>query len=189
MNGDLIVEDKEAAKEYWATALEELGTDTVELGYLGGDSEVAQEMDAYIKNQLEGNLEGLTVEVTSVPFEERISRDENSEYDIQNSGWGPDYLDPSTWLNMWTSDSPYMTMNYNNEEYDTLVHEANNELITDLTARYENFLEAEKVLMEDAAIAPLYQRSRAYLWRPSVKGVISNPMGADFTYKYAYIEE
>ncbi len=146
-------------------------------------------MDAYIKNQLEGNLEGLTVEVTSVPFEERISRDENSEYDIQNSGWGPDYLDPSTWLNMWTSDSPYMTMNYNNEEYDTLVHEANNELITDLTARYENFLEAEKVLMEDAAIAPLYQRSRAYLWRPSVKGVISNPMGADFTYKYAYIEE
>ena len=189
INGDLIVEDKETAKEYWATALEELGTDTVELRYLGGDSEVAQEMDAYIKNQLEGNLDGLTVEVTSVPFEEHISRDEASDYDIQNSGWGPDYLDPSTWLNMWTSDSPYMTMNYHNEEYDALINEANNELITDLTARYENFLEAEKVLMEDAAIAPLYQRSRAYLWRPSVKGVINNPMGADFTYKYAYIEE
>lgn len=189
INGDLITEDQAQAQEFWAAGLEELGVDTVELGYLGGDSEVAQEMDAYIKNQLEGNLEGLTVEVTSVPFEERISRDENSEYDIQNSGWGPDYLDPNTWLEMWTSTSPYMTMNYENEEYDALIAEANNELITDLPARYDNFLEAEKILMDDAAIAPLYQRSRAYLWRPSVEGVISNPMGADFTYKYAYIAE
>ncbi|WP_182200038.1 peptide ABC transporter substrate-binding protein [Paraliobacillus salinarum] len=189
INGDLITEDKEAAKDFWAKGLEELGVDSVELGYLGGDSDVALEMDAYIKDQLEENLEGLTVEVVSVPFEERISRNEKGEYDIQNSGWGPDYLDPNTWLEMWTSTSPYMTNNYNNEEYDSLIAEANNELLTDPVKRYENFLEAEKVLMEDAAIAPLYQRSRAYLWRPSVKGVIFNPMGADFTYKHAYIEE
>jgi len=189
INGDLITEDQAQAKEYWAAGLEELGVDTVELGYLGGDSEVAQEMDAYIKNQLEGNLDGLTINTTSVPFEERIDRDANSEYDIQNSGWGPDYLDPNTWLEMWTSTSPYMTMNYENAEYDALIAEANNDLITDLPARYDNFIEAEKILMDDAAIAPLYQRSRAYLWRPSVEGVISNPMGADFTYKYAYITE
>lgn len=189
INGDLLTEDKEEAKNLWTTGLEELGVEEVELEYLGGDSDLGQEMDAYIKDQLETNLEGLTVNVTSVPFEERISRDENSEYDLQNSGWGPDYLDPNTWLEMWTSTSPYMTMNYENEEYDSLIAEANNELLTEPVERYENFLEAEKVLMEDAAIAPIYQRSRAYLWRPSVKGVIFNPMGADFTYKNAYIEE
>ncbi len=189
INGDLLTTDKEQAKELWQKGLDELGVDSIELRYLGGDTETATEMDAYIKNQLEETLEGLTVEISSVPFEERIARDEASDYDIQNSGWGPDYLDPSTWLNMWTSDSPYMTMNYNNEEYDSLIKEANNELLTDLPARYDNYLEAEKVLMDDAAIAPLYQRSRAYLWRPSVKGVIFNPMGADFSYKWAYIEE
>ncbi|QTM98686.1 peptide ABC transporter substrate-binding protein [Sediminibacillus dalangtanensis] len=189
INGDLLTTDKEQAKELWQKGLDELGVDSIELGYLGGDTETATEMDAYIKNQLEETLEGLTVNISSVPFEERLARDEASDYDIQNSGWGPDYLDPSTWLNMWTSDSPYMTMNYNNEEYDALIKEANNELLTDLPARYDNFLEAEKVLMDDAAIAPLYQRSRAYLWRPSVKGVIFNPMGADFSYKWAYIEE
>ncbi|MFB1050082.1 peptide ABC transporter substrate-binding protein [Paraliobacillus sp. JSM ZJ581] len=189
INGDLITEDKEAAKELWAKGLEELGVDSVELGYLGGDSDVALEMDAYVKDQLEENLEGLTVEVVSVPFEERISRNEKGEYDIQASGWGPDYIDPNTWLEMWTSTSPYMTNNYNNEEYDSLIAEANNELLTDTTKRYENLLKAEKVLMEDAGIAPLYQRSRAYLWRPSVKGVNVNPMGAHFTYKHAYIEE
>ncbi|SDJ87125.1 peptide ABC transporter substrate-binding protein [Sediminibacillus albus] len=189
LNGDLLTTDKEAAKEHWQAGLDALGVDSVELGYLGGDTETATEMDAYIKNQLEETLEGLTVNISSVPFEERLARDEASDYDIQNSGWGPDYLDPSTWLNMWTSDSPYMTMNYHNEEYDALIKEANNELLTDLPARYNNFLEAEKVLMDDAAIAPLYQRSRAYLWRPSVKGVLFQPMGADFSYKWAYIEE
>ncbi|MBM7571530.1 peptide ABC transporter substrate-binding protein [Aquibacillus albus] len=189
INGDLIVEDKAKAQEHWQAGLEALGVDSVNLRYLGGDSEVATEMDAYIKNQLESNLEGLTVDISSVPFEERIARDEASDYDIQNAGWGPDYLDPNTWLEMWTSTSPYMTMNYNNEEFDALISEANNELLTEPVERYENFLEAEKVMMEDAAIAPLYQRSRAYLWRPSVKGVIFNPMGADFTYKHAYIEE
>ncbi|WP_053220363.1 peptide ABC transporter substrate-binding protein [Virgibacillus senegalensis] len=189
INGDLLTTDKEQAKELWQKGLDELEVDSIELGYLGGDTETATEMDAYIKNQLEETLEGLTVKISSVPFEERIARDEASDYDIQNSGWGPDYLDPSTWLNMWTSDSPYMTMNYDNKEYDSLIKEANNELLTDLSARYDNFLEAEKVLMDDAAIAPLYQRSRAYLWRPSVKGVIFNPMGADFSYKWAYIEE
>ncbi|MRH43383.1 peptide ABC transporter substrate-binding protein [Aquibacillus halophilus] len=188
LNGDLIVENKETAKEHWAAGLEALGTDTVELRYLGGDSEVAQEMDAYIKNQLEGNLEGLTVTISSVPFEERIARDEASDYDIQNSGWGPDYLDPNTWLEMWTTSSPYMTMNYNNEEFNSLIEQANNELLTQPVERFETFLEAEKVMMEDAAIAPLYQRSRAYLWRPGVEGVVFNPMGADFNYKWAHIE-
>ncbi|WP_117149597.1 peptide ABC transporter substrate-binding protein [Paraliobacillus zengyii] len=188
INGDLLTEDKETAQEYWETGLEELGVDSVELRYLGGDTDLSQDMDAYIMDQLQENLEGLTIDISAVPFEERISRDEASDYDIQNSGWGPDYIDPNTWLEMWTSTSPYMTMNYENEEFDALISEANNELITDPVARYENFLEAEKILMDDAAIAPIYQRSRAYLWRTSVKGVIFNPMGADFSYKNAYIE-
>ncbi|MGJ9382700.1 peptide ABC transporter substrate-binding protein [Salipaludibacillus sp. CF4.18] len=188
INGDLLTTDQETAKEHWQAGLDALGVDSVELGLLGGDTEVATEMDAYIKDQLEGNLEGLTVNVSSVPFEERIARDEASDYDIQSSGWGPDYLDPNTWLEMWTTESPYMTMNYSNEEFDTLISEANNELLTEPVERYDNFLEAEKVLMEDAAIAPLYQRARAYLWRPDVQGVVFNPMGADFSYKWAYIE-
>ncbi|MFD1017857.1 peptide ABC transporter substrate-binding protein [Thalassobacillus hwangdonensis] len=188
LNGDLVTTDKEKAKELWQTGLEELGTDSVTLRFLGGDSDVAKTMDEYIVDQLQSNLEGLTLEISQVPFEERIARDEASDYDIQNSGWGPDYLDASTWLNMWMSDSPYMTMNYNSEKYDSLMQEANNDLLTDLPARFDKMLEAEKQLVqEDAAIAPLYQRSRAYLWRPTVKGVIFNPMGADFTYKHAYI--
>ncbi|MCP8615574.1 peptide ABC transporter substrate-binding protein [Salirhabdus salicampi] len=189
INGDLLTHNVEEAQAHWADALAALGTDTVELELLGGDSDTAKEMQEYIKNQLETNLEGLTVNLTNVPFKERLDRDTNRDYELQFSGWGPDYLDPNTWLEMWTTGNGYNKMGFSNEEFDTLVEQANNELLGSPVERFEAFLEAEKVLMEDAAIAPLYQRSSAQLQRPYVKGVAIHPMGADYSYKWAYIEE
>ncbi|WP_226576942.1 peptide ABC transporter substrate-binding protein [Halobacillus litoralis] len=188
INGDLVETNKETAQELWSKAKEELGVEEVELGYLGGDTETALDMDAYIKDQLE-ELEGLTVTVQSVPFKERLARDENMEYDIQNSGWGPDYIDPNTFLNMFITDGGNNKTGYSNEEYDSMIEKANNELAQEPVERFETFLEAEKMLIQDdAVLAPLYQRALAQLWKPYVKDVIVNPMGPDYTYKYAQIE-
>ncbi|UOR13130.1 peptide ABC transporter substrate-binding protein [Halobacillus amylolyticus] len=188
INGPLVEHDVEKAQELWATAKEELGIETAELGYLGGDTETAQNLDAYIKDQLE-QLEGLTVNVESVPFQIRLERDANMEYDLQNSGWGPDYIDPNTFLNMWVTDGGNNKTGYSSEEYDALIEKANTELALDPVPRFETFLEAEKMLIqEDAVLAPLYQRALAQLWKPYVKNVFVQPMGPDYTYKYAYIE-
>ncbi|RWZ55150.1 peptide ABC transporter substrate-binding protein [Halobacillus fulvus] len=188
LSGDLIETNVEEAQQLWSTAKEELGIEEAELGYLGGDSEVAQNMDAYIKDQLE-QLEGLTVNVESVPFQVRLDRDTAMDYDLQNSGWGPDYIDPNTFLNMFVTDGANNKTGYASEEYDSLIAEANNELALEPVERFENFLEAEQLLIQDdAVIAPLYQRASAQLWKPYVQGVIVNPMGPDYTYKYAYIE-
>ncbi|WP_407939218.1 hypothetical protein [Oceanobacillus salinisoli] len=54
-------------------------------------------------------------------------------------------------------------------------------------ARYNNLLEAEKVLFEDAAIAPVYQASRAQLVSQRVDGVFVNPFGATYEYKWALV--
>ncbi|MBM7554033.1 peptide ABC transporter substrate-binding protein [Thalassobacillus pellis] len=189
INGPLIETNVEKAKELWAKALEEIGKDTVNLELLGGDSEVAKEMDAYLKAQLE-QLEGLTVTVKPVPFKERLRLDTSMEYELQNAGWGPDYIDPNTFLNLWVTDGGNNKTGYSSEEYDALIEKANNEYATQPVKRFETFLEAEKMLIqEDAVIAPLYQRAVAKLWKPYVKGVITNPMGPDYTYKYAYIDK
>ncbi|MGI8314435.1 peptide ABC transporter substrate-binding protein [Halobacillus mangrovi] len=188
INGDLVEYNVEKAQELWSTAKEELGQDTIELNYLGGDSEVAKNLDAYIKDQLE-QLEGLTVNVQSVPFKERLDRDTSMDYEIQNAGWGPDYIDPNTFLNMWVTDGGNNKTGYANEEYDAMIEKANNELAQKPVERFETFLEAEKKLIqEDAVLVPLYQRASAKLVKPYVKGVITNPMGPDYTYKHAYIE-
>ncbi|SDW76286.1 oligopeptide transport system substrate-binding protein [Marinococcus luteus] len=189
-NGNLAEVNKDEAQDLWEQGLEELGSDSVEVGFLGDDTETAQNTNAYIKEQLETNLEGLTVNVQEVPFQERLDRDTNMDYDMQFAGWGPDYVDPNTFMNLFETDGENNHMGYSSEEYDSLLEEANSELATEPEARWDNFLQMEQILIEeDAAISPLYQRSTAYLWNPALQGVIVNSAGPDFEYKWAYMNE
>ncbi|MCC2248501.1 MAG: peptide ABC transporter substrate-binding protein [Bacillota bacterium] len=185
VNGDLVTYDIEEAKKLWEKGLEEIGKDSVELELLTDDDETTKLMVEYIANQLSTNLPGLNVTLKQVPKEQRLDLDTSMNYEIQVSRWGPDFLDPFTYMNLWTTDSGNNMMGYSNEEYDNLVNATTSSLATDNVARYENFLEAEKILFEDAAIAPIYQASRAQLVSPKVKGVFVNPFGATYEYKWA----
>lgn len=185
VNGDLVTYDVDEAIALWEKGLEEIGTDTVELELLVDDDETTKIMVEYISNQLTTNLPGLTVTLKQVPKEQRLDLDTSMDYELQVSRWGPDFLDPFTFMNLWTTDSGNNMMGYSNEAYDTLVQETAATLATDNVARYENFLEAEKILFEDAAIAPIYQASRAQLVSPRVEHVFVNPFGATYEYKWA----
>ena len=188
-NGDLAVYDVEEAQKYWEKGLEELGTDKVTLEFLGDDSENAKVLNEYIANQLTSNLPGLEIKIRNVPFEQRLDADTKQDYDIQLAGWGPDYLVPSTFLSLSVTDGVNNKMGYSNPEYDKLLEDAQTTYVNDPEKRYEALLKAEKILFEDAAIAPIYQRSYAYLRDPKLKGVIANKFGPDYEYKWAYIEE
>ena len=186
VNGDLITYDPDLAKEYWEKGLQELGVTSLTIELLGDDGSTAKLTGEYFKNQLEKTLPGLTIELKNVPFEQRLEADNKQDYELQVAGWGPDYLDPNTFMSLWVTDGGNNKMGYSNPEYDRLIEEAATTYALDNAKRYENFLKAEKILMEDAAIAPLYQRQSAYLWSPKLQGVIVNTFGADFEYKWAY---
>ncbi|MGX9933644.1 peptide ABC transporter substrate-binding protein [Virgibacillus salarius] len=188
VSGDHITYDPEAAKEYWKKGLKELGKDSIELEFLSGDTETAKTMNEYLVNQLESNLDGLKINLKQVPGEQRLDLDTKMDYDIQLSGWGPDYLDPYTYMSLWVTEGGNNKMGYSNKEYDKLVEETTTELATNNTARYENFLEAEKILFEDAAIAPVYQRAKAQLVSPKMHGVYMNAFGPTYEYKWASVE-
>ncbi len=190
INGDLIKSDPEVAKEHWEKGLEELGKEEITLEILGGDTEVAKKMDEYLKNQLETNLPGLKIELKGVPFQQRLELDEAMDYDLQNAGWGPDYADAMTFIDMWVTDGGHNKTGFSNEKYDKLVKDAKTTLTSDPAKRFEAMLEAEKLLIEEEAVlAPLYQRARAQLWKPYVKNVYQNSFGPDYSYKWAYIEK
>jgi oligopeptide transport system substrate-binding protein len=189
VSGDLVAYDLEAAKEFWAKGLAELGTDSVELEFLADDDKTTKLLVEYVANQLSTNLEGLKVNIKQVPKEQRLDLDTAMDYELQLSRWGPDFLDPFTFMNLWVTDGGNNMTGYSSTEYDRLVTETATKFATDNAARYKNFLEAEKVLFEDAAIAPVYQASRAQLISPRVQGVFVNPFGATYEYKWADVGE
>lgn len=188
VNGDMLTYDVEAAKEYWATGLKELGVTELSLELLGGDSELSKKMDEYMKAQLEENLEGLSITLKEVPFNVRLELDESQDYDIQFAGWGPDFQDPMTFVDLFVTGSSHNLMSYSNPDYDALIEQAKGELATDTAGRWQAMADAEKILIEeDAAIAPVYQQGQMSLQKPYVHDIYKHPFGGDYSYKWAYI--
>ncbi|MCA0972308.1 peptide ABC transporter substrate-binding protein [Halobacillus litoralis] len=188
--GPLVESNEEKAKEHWATAKEALGQEEITIELMGDDTGTSSNVMAYYKGQLEEKLEGLTIEIVEVPFKERVRRDSAGEFQIEAATWGPDYVDPNTYLNMYLTGGQNNNMSYSNPEYDALIEKANGEFATQPEKRFETFLEAEQMLLtEDAAVAPIYQDAKAQLFRPSIKGVFTTATGPEFEFKWAYVEE
>ncbi|OXS54587.1 oligopeptide transport system substrate-binding protein [Bacillus sp. V-88] len=186
--GDFGGFDAKKAADYWAKAKEELGKDSIELELLNYDSDSSKKIGEFLKEQLEQNLEGLTVKIKAQPFKQKLELETKGQYDFSFAGWGPDYPDPMTFVDMFVTDGAHNQMGYSNPEYDKKIEQAKGELLDDLDARWQAMVDAEKILFDDQAISPMYQKGVSYLERPYVKNVLRHSFGADNSYKWASIE-
>ncbi|KLA22355.1 hypothetical protein B4077_3301 [Bacillus cereus] len=113
-----------------------------------------------------------------------LSRD----YDIGiDFGW-PDIPDPITFLDLFTTDSTYNFDKYSNKQYDELIYKVKTDFADDKKARWEAMKQAEKILLEDGAVAPIYHQGRSYLQRSFVKDIVTNDFGGEFNYKWAKVK-
>ncbi|WP_058308143.1 peptide ABC transporter substrate-binding protein [Gracilibacillus massiliensis] len=187
---DVLAYDVEAAKEAWNMAKEELGFEEITLSFLSGDSDVAKNISEFMKTELEKNLEGLTIEAVNVPWAQQLEIMREQDYELAVSGWGPDYKDAISFVDLWITDGENNDIGYSNQEYDELVNAAKGELATNPVERFEAMQEAEKIALEDAAIAPIMQRKTSVLAKGYVKGMDQlNPFGNDYSFKYVDLEK
>ena len=178
--------NEEKAKELWAKAKEEVGFDTVEIEILTFDHDTGKRTGEFIQSEL-GDLEGLTAKVSNLPFEQKLERETNGEFDLAFSGWGADYPDPLTYLStMQTGNQFAKQVGYNSEDYNKLVEEA---MKLPTSEGFAKYAEAEKLMLEDGYLAPIYQKAGAYLEKDYVSGIVNNSWGADFTYTYADVNK
>ncbi|PQQ46996.1 peptide ABC transporter substrate-binding protein [Bacillus thuringiensis] len=188
-NGALVKDDVKTAKVNWKMAKQELGKEQVTLELLTSDNAIAKKNAEYLKGELEKNLDGLTVHVKPQPRKQQIQLLLNSDYDLGVDVWAPDIPDPITFLDLFTTDSSYNFDKYTNQAYDELIHQVKTDLSGDETARWEAMKRAEKILLEDGAVAPFYQPGRSYLQRSTVKGIVTNDFGGEFNYKWAEVKK
>ncbi|HFR4158511.1 TPA: peptide ABC transporter substrate-binding protein [Bacillus cereus] len=186
-NGNLSSYDLQNAKKIWKEAKKELGVEQVNLELLTFEQDNAKRMAEYIKGDLEKNLQGLTIQIKQQPFKQKLQLEQTGDYDITMANWGPDYKDPISYLELFTTDNQNNKMNYSNRHYDELIKKAKSDLVLDQKKRWEALQEAERILLEDAAVAPLYQMGSAYVQKGYVKGIEKHQFGGVYTYKNAYI--
>lgn len=94
------------------------------------------------------------------------------DYQVARFAWVGDYLDPSTFLDIMTSDSGNNQTGWKNAEYDRLI--AVTRSTADPAVRAQAFQRCEEILAEDVPIAPIYFYVRNNLRLPVVKGWYGN---------------
>lgn len=178
--------DKAKAVEYWEAAKKELGVDSAVFTLLYEDSESASNVAAFIQSEVESTLEGVTVEMQSVPKKVRIDNMKEGNFDIALHRWGADYDDPNAFLSLYDS-SRTAQSNYGHwasSEYDELLEKITvGELTTKPEERWEACKELERILLEDAGFIPLYQNGEATLTRPGVSGMDYHFIGIEWIYR------
>ncbi len=176
----------EAAQDFYAQAKEELGVDSFEFTIIYGSNEgneVALVAQA-IKEDIEAELDGVTINLQPMTKSERLDKMQNDNYDIALTRWGPDYADPMTYLGMWITDNSNNYGFWSNAEYDQLIADCTTgAYITDYDARWDALLQAETLVMQEAVIAPLYTKANANLIAGSVDGIEFHPVALNRVYK------
>ncbi|MBC1521899.1 peptide ABC transporter substrate-binding protein [Listeria aquatica] len=186
INGPLLTYDKDEAKTYFEKGLKELGKTELTFTLTAGDTSLIKKQTEFIQNQLESNLPGLTVKLKNVPTQVSFKADVTQDFELLLGGWGGDYQDPLTYLNLFLTGSPGNHTGFSNEKYDELVLGAKGKLANDLNKRFDALLEAEKILLKDnAVLIPLYQGGRAYLEKSTLKDYIAYPIGTE-NYKWIH---
>lgn len=173
--------DKDKAVEYYNKALQELGVDKVDLTMITDDGDRAVLYATFVQEQLKANL-GIDLKVEPMPFKSRIERMQNKDFSIVFAGWGPDYNDAMTFLDMFESTSGNNHVSYNNARYDELLDLVRAEL--DVKKRQGYLVELEKILLEELPVGPIYWRAREYVYSGKIDSGIIRTAFQDMNYRY-----
>jgi len=115
-------------------------------------------------------LRELGVRTSIAPMEQKtwIENQKTLGYAVSLAAWTADFPDPVTFLGLFTADSAYNWTGWKNPAYDDLLARA--AVTADPKARHALFQDAERRLLEDSPVAPVYFGAQTYLLHPSVKG-------------------
>ena len=183
--------DEKKAKEYLEKAKKELNQETFSFDILTDDNDSTKKLAEYLQGSFKEVL-GIETTVTAVTKPIRLDRTsiEKNDFDLVVTAWGADYSDVSSFLDLFVTGNAYNRGVYSSESYDKLIDEARTTNATKENERWQNYLDAEKILLEeDAAIIPVYQVVEAHLRNPKMSGYISHSAGASYEYKFLEMKE
>lgn len=181
--------NKSEAKKLFEEGLKELGKDKLEFQILSDDTDGGKKTTEFLQSSLTEvfGSDKVKITVSNVPFKTRLNRSDSGDFDVVMTAWSADFSDPISFLELMTSDNKQNDGKWKNEEYDRLIEASKNQDVNDPAKRWNDMVQAEKILMEDQGVAPVYQRSQPWMVRPTVKGIIYNGAGVNYNFKETYI--
>ena len=130
-----------------------------------------QKIAEAIQQMWQVNL-GITVQLVNTEWRVYLDREMTGDYQISRAGWIGDYEDPNTFLDTLRPNRGNNKTGWENQEYDALIAAANS--TNDQTLRFELLNQAEKLLISEMPIIPIFIYVKAYQISSDVVGWDSN---------------
>jgi len=182
--------DKESALAFYETACEELGQSEFDVVLLVEDDSTAQNIAAFIQQEWQNTLPGVSVELKVETKKQRIEDIQTSNYNTCLTRWGPDYADPMTYLGMWVTGCDNNYGFWSNADYDAIIERCvSGDLAQDPVARWAAMHEAEEIVMDEMVILPVYQKANAMMIKSTVKELQCHSIALNRVYKDTYLEK
>jgi oligopeptide transport system substrate-binding protein len=159
--------DKEKAKQLLAAAGYPGGQGFPRLKILIASRETAATLAQALQAMWREAL-GIEVEIENKEWNAYLVATQELDYDIAYGGWIGDYLDPLTFLEMWTPGNGNNNTGWSNPEFVKLLQQSFQEV--EAAKRFQDLNQAEAILMTEAPILPIAWQARNYLLHPSVEG-------------------
>ncbi|MBD0383225.1 peptide ABC transporter substrate-binding protein [Paenibacillus sedimenti] len=175
VGGSLIKFDAAEAKQLLAKGMQEAKYTTLpEVTLTYNTNDVSQRIAQAVQAMFKDNL-GIDVKLANK--EGKVMTDEQKKLQLQlsRSSFLPDFADPINFLDGFQSTNPFSRTGWVNASYDKLIKDAYNE--PDEKKRFALMHDAEKILMDDAPILPLYFYNTAYMQSEKLEGVVRHAFG------------
>lgn len=137
-----------------------------QMEFLFNTSESHQRIAEAVREMWRRGL-GIDIRLRNVELQVYFSSRREGDFDIARAVWIGDYLDPHTFLSMWTSASGQNFSGWSDPAFDALIA-ASDEAGPD--TRYALLAEAETLFLSEHVVAPLYHYVSVFLIRPEVRG-------------------
>ena len=117
----------------------------------------------------------LNIDISLINQEWKVYLDTTTQknYAMSRRGWIASDLDPAAFLAGFTSGNGNNDTGFSNSRFDEILLKEGPET-PDLTERLALMQEAEAILLQSAAVIPLYTYNSKHLLQPSVKGAPGN---------------
>lgn len=185
---DGVAHDLPKAKKLMAAGLKASGTKQLDLTLMCDDLAVTKTVAQYIQAELE-KLPNVKVTLNALPYKTRLSRSNSGNFDLVLSSWGADFADPINFLSLMSTGNTNNNGGFSDAQYDAAIKRSENQDANRPTARYQDLVTAEKRLMTQQGVIPLYQPATVELWNSKVTGYVWNPAGMSRGYQWMVVEK
>jgi len=155
----------------------------VELTY--NTSENNRQVAEFVQAQWRQNLD-LTVPLKNMEWLAYLEDTHSLTFKgVARRGWGGDYMDPYTFLELFSTPTGNNGTGWFSEDFVTALARGNQS--SDPDERFRLMAETEEQILEAQPVIPLLTPSTNWMKKPYVKGMYPNPISV-FPWKYVYIE-